>query len=110
MHKLALVTKARRFAVVITRDLPSVGDYGYVAEDHFDDTQPPRLLFPEVVWYLVDGDRLQPIPPTQHDLTWRPIVLNLTAYDRLARSGALYSPEHTGRARNPMVDNRKAPG
>jgi hypothetical protein len=99
MHDLLLVTKARRMAA-------HYPDYG-----HSPVVIDGRTAWPAVVWYAVGADEaLCVLPPRQHDIRFKVVVLDLKAYDRLATTGMLYDDNHTGFARRPWIDNRKAPG
>lgn len=46
------------------------------------------------------------IKPLPNSLPFRIEVLDLVAYERLARTGLLYDPRHTGGSTTPAIDNR----
>ena len=64
-----------------------------------------RVGWPEIVQYRV-GDTIMNSPPMD-ERPYYVLVFDLLRYDELARSGAIYSPEHTGRHMT-MIDQRKA--
>lgn len=50
------------------------------------------------------------IKPLPSSLPFQIVVLDLAAYNRLAASGLLYDPRHSGSRPAPAIDNRPAPG
>lgn len=82
--------------------------YGGVPDNDRCETSGGRVAYPTTVWYEIDGE-VYILPPDQHDVRFNIIVLDLTRYESMFRSGVILDPVHTGRTIKEVVDNRRAP-
>lgn len=73
-------------------------------ETHPAPTTPPALSSVHTARMIAQGE-IAPIPSS---LPYRPVVHDLPEYDRLAKSGALRDPRHTGHALSQVIDSMGA--
>jgi hypothetical protein len=63
-----------------------------------------RVSFPKVVQYRYADGYLYDFPPRPGSSPFKLVIHDTEAYERLARSGALYMQAHTGERSEP-IDN-----
>lgn len=64
-----------------------------------------RISFPRIVQYELEDGTISNLPPP-FGAVFKLLIHDVPAYEKLARSGALYMNAHAGQ-RTPVIDNAK---